>query len=211
MSITNYTELQTAVARWLKRDDLTAYIPDYIAFGENRLWNGDKGQFQTNPLRIREMQRSETGTIAAASIALGDATYPYLETQRLSVSNGGSTWALRYLPPHQFAEKEAATGDAQWYTIINGQIKTAPSSTLAYSHDFYYRPLSLSDTNTTSVVLTPYPELYLFAACLEGSLDIMSDAMSARFSSRLQAKLNALQSSQANSLAGGSLAVTIGR
>lgn len=211
MSITTYATLQTAVARWLKRDDLTAQIPDYIQLGENRLWYGDKGQFETKPLRLREMQAPATGTISSQTILTYSATFPYLETQRLSVTSGGDTWALRYLPPQQFAEYEAQTGDPQFYTLLNDSIKTAPSNSLAYSHDYYYRPLALSVTNTATSILVAYPELYLFAACIEGALDIMSDSMAARFQSRLQARINALQSSQANSVAGGSLAVTIGR
>jgi hypothetical protein len=218
VSITNYSELQTAVARWLKRDDLTALIPDYIQLGENRLWHGDEGQFKTKPLRIKLMQETETGTIASQVITYPFATngagtvyFTHLETQRLSVTSGGDTWALRYLPPQQFAEKEAATGDPQYYTFLNNQIKTAPSNALAYTHDYYRRFASLSVDDTGNVILTNYPELYLFAACIEGALDIMSDSMAARFASRLQARINALQSSQGNSMAGGSLAVTIGR
>jgi hypothetical protein len=34
VSISTYTELQTAVANWLARDDLTARIPEFIALAE---------------------------------------------------------------------------------------------------------------------------------------------------------------------------------
>ena len=34
MSITTYSELKTAVANWLNRDDLTSVIPDFIALTE---------------------------------------------------------------------------------------------------------------------------------------------------------------------------------
>ena len=40
MSITNYTELKTAVADWLNRDDLTdARITDFIQMAENRIFH----------------------------------------------------------------------------------------------------------------------------------------------------------------------------
>ena len=32
MAITTYTELQTSVANWLNRDDLTDKIPDFITY-----------------------------------------------------------------------------------------------------------------------------------------------------------------------------------
>jgi hypothetical protein len=41
MSITTYSELQTAVANWLKRSDLTATIPDFIRLAKcasSRCW-----------------------------------------------------------------------------------------------------------------------------------------------------------------------------
>lgn len=218
MSITNYATLQTAVARWLKRDDLTTYIPDYIQFGENRLWYGDKGQFPTSPLRLKIMQYTDTGTISNQRISLpaavngnGITTYSYLETQRLSVSSGGDTWALRYLPPHQYAEKEAGSGDPNFYTFRSGAIYTAQSNALSYTHDYYAKYGHLTDNLTTSAVLTAYPELYLFAACIEGALDIVSDSMAARFAARLQARIGAINSIETASFAGGSLAVTIGR
>lgn len=34
MAISNYTELQTAVANWLDRDDLSARIPEFIGLCE---------------------------------------------------------------------------------------------------------------------------------------------------------------------------------
>lgn len=217
MAITNYTTLQTAVARWLKRDDLTAYIPDYIAFGENRLWYGDKGQFQTLPLRLRIMQATDTGTIASQRIVLPSVTTSgvvvssYIETQRISVSNNGTTLPLRYLPPQQFAEQEAKTGGPSYYTFKNGAIYTAASDGSAYTHDYYGKKSPLTTTLTTNAILTAYPELYLWAACVEGALDIMSDSMAQRFAAKLQGRINALNGVDANSYAGGSLAVTVGR
>ena len=34
MAITNYTQLQSSIASWLLRDDLTAVIPDFITLAE---------------------------------------------------------------------------------------------------------------------------------------------------------------------------------
>ena len=34
MAITTYSELKTAVANWLNRDDLTSNIPEFIALAE---------------------------------------------------------------------------------------------------------------------------------------------------------------------------------
>lgn len=212
MSITTYDELKTAVARWLKRDDLTAYIPDYIALGEHRLWYGDKGQFPTKPLRLRVMVYPDTGTVSNQYVNVTkSAAYPYLETQRLSVSSGGKQWALRYLPLHQFAEYETLTGDPKYYTFVNNSIKTAPSGAASFQHDYYAKPLALSASNTTTTEFLAHPNLYLLAACVEGALDTQNDAQAARFAGRLQGSINALQDNDNNVAAGGSLAVTVAR
>ena len=54
MAISNYTELKTAVANWLDRDDLTDRIPEFIALAESRFnrllrSKGGGNQFYHNP------------------------------------------------------------------------------------------------------------------------------------------------------------------
>ena len=51
MAISNYSELQTAVANWLDRDDLTARIPEFIALAEARF---------NRVLRLRSMEAKYT-------------------------------------------------------------------------------------------------------------------------------------------------------
>jgi hypothetical protein len=48
MGITNYSELQTAVAKWLHRTDLTAQLPDFITIAENKLNNLSTNQTSGN-------------------------------------------------------------------------------------------------------------------------------------------------------------------
>jgi CBS-domain-containing membrane protein len=60
MSLTNYTDLQTTIASYLARSDLTAMIPDFIRLAETRL---------RRELRIRQMLKVVTTTAVA-----GDST-----------------------------------------------------------------------------------------------------------------------------------------
>ena len=46
MAITTYTNLKTTIASYLNREDLTAYLGDYITLAESRL---------NRELRVREM------------------------------------------------------------------------------------------------------------------------------------------------------------
>ena len=64
MAISNYTELQTAVANWLDRDDLTNRIPEFISLCEARF---------NRTLRLRAMETLDTSvsTVAGNSITIG--------------------------------------------------------------------------------------------------------------------------------------------
>jgi hypothetical protein len=54
MSISTYAELQTAVANFLARSDLTAQIPDFIALAEGRM---------SRELETRSQEKRATATL----------------------------------------------------------------------------------------------------------------------------------------------------
>ena len=58
MALTQYSELKTAVANWLKRDDLTARIPEFISMMEDRV---------NKKLRVRAMEASATIALMATT------------------------------------------------------------------------------------------------------------------------------------------------
>lgn len=209
-TITDYDTLKTAVARWLKRDNLDAFIPDYISFGENRLWYGDVGQFPTLPLRLKQMQATDdTNSIGT------DSTIPlqrgYIDTISLRVNAAGRFYPLRYLAPQQFSEYESENSDPNYYTFKDGSISVAPLAGGAYRHDYYAKEMALSAADNENDLLTNFPELYLWAACIEGCLDIQNHDLAAQFSLRLSGRLSAIQTSDFNTAAGGSLGIVVGR
>ena len=56
MSISTYTELQTAVANFLARTDLTSQIPDFIKLAEVRM---------SRELESRSQEKRATATLVA--------------------------------------------------------------------------------------------------------------------------------------------------
>lgn len=108
MALDSYANLQTSIANYLTRSDLTSYIPDFITLAEQRILYGGEGQFPSEPLRIRGMETpvtivlksivdggtvggtantiTLTPTMAASSYAVGD-TYSFTAT----ASNTGAT------------------------------------------------------------------------------------------------------------------------
>ena len=59
MAIGTYAELQTAVANWLDRDDLTARIPEFIALAEAKM---------NSNLRISLMENVSTALIMSGGV-----------------------------------------------------------------------------------------------------------------------------------------------
>lgn len=166
MAITNYGELKTAVASWLNRADLTAYIPDFIRLAEQRISYGSEDPWPTVPLRIPAMQTQETGSITNSSIAFPTR---FLEPIRLAASSGGFSWSLGYVSPERFSELESSASTPTKYTYLNNAIKTAGTGAASYTLDYYQAFASLSADLDTNWVLTNAPGIYLYAALIESA------------------------------------------
>jgi hypothetical protein len=95
MSLTNYTDLLSSVANWIKRPDLAANIPDFVALCEQRITYGasPESPFPSQPLRIRAMETDAAlvlGAVQAAATVTGtaNAIAVTLATTPSSYSNG---------------------------------------------------------------------------------------------------------------------------
>ena len=119
MAITTYTELETAVKNWLHRADLDSRIPEFIALAEARFYIG------SNPVRTISMQARAIGTTASGALPLPS---DYLETIRLVCTSSGKYNSLEYMTADLFSKYEDINGIPRWFTLLNGEIKTAPNS-----------------------------------------------------------------------------------
>lgn len=158
MSITNYTELQSAIAAWMVRSDLTSVIPDFITLFEaaaNR--------------RLRVRQQETAGTITMSS---GTGTVPtdYLAWRRLTWP-GSTAVELEYLNPSYLRAlyPTAPSGTPRHWTIEGSSILTRPYDTDDTSLNFLYyaKVPALSASATTNWLLTAHPDLYLFGSLVE--------------------------------------------
>jgi hypothetical protein len=116
MAITTYEQLKTAIADWLGRDDLTAFIPDYIT-----LFECDAAR------RLKVRPQATTTTLTPSS---GAATLPtdYLGYQRVTWT-GSPIHGLEYVAPTLYASYlESGTGTPLVFTIEGTSLKVAPSS-----------------------------------------------------------------------------------
>ena len=92
MALGTYSDLQTAIATWLNRTDLTAYIPDFIALAEERVYRN---------LRVKAMETALNDTIASGVIAVPS---DYIELKSAYI-DGSPAYALERLSVEEIYTK----------------------------------------------------------------------------------------------------------
>ena len=168
MAIGTYAELQTAVANWLDRDDLTDRIPEFIALAEARI---------NRVLRIRLMESKYTASTVAAQRNYALPT-GYIQMRNFQINTSPIT-PLQYVTPEIYDRLWGGStgGTPQFYTIVAGEVQLGPlpASVLTMEMLFYKKISALSVTNTTEAMLTDNPDIYLYGALLEAEPFIMND------------------------------------
>jgi len=168
MAISTYTELKTAVANWLDRDDLTDRIPEFIALAEARM---------NRVLRLRMMEAKYTASTVGAQRNYALPT-GYLQMRNFQLNTSPIT-TLSYVSPEIFDRLWGGStgGTPQFYTILANEIQLGPipASVQTMEMLFYKKITALSSTNLTEQMLTDNPDIYLYGALLEAEPFIMND------------------------------------
>lgn len=206
MAITTYSELQTAVANWLDRTDLTSRIPEFISLAELQL---------DRTLRARELISRATATLDEEYEALPNN---FAEMQRLYITNTSPKIELTGMAPTALVQRYPATdaGRPVAYAIVGTELQFAPKpdSTSTYTIELTYfskvSALALSDSNTTNVVLDQHPDVYLYAALLEGAKYLMDDRGIARWKPLRDEEILLANQAAQDALTGGSLVMRHG-
>lgn len=166
MSLATYSDLQDAVARWLRRSDLTAAIPDFITLAETRF---------NRELRLRSMETSQSGTLSTGTLAVPS---DLIKLQKLTVTVNGVDNDLTYMAPKNMTRYSGYTSIPRAFTTINQviQIAPVPDGSYPYVMNYVAKVPSLSNTNTTNLILTNAPDVYLYASLMEAAPYLKDDA-----------------------------------
>lgn len=161
MSIGTYAELQSAVASWLDRTDLTARIPDFIALAEADI----NAVFD---LRTIEQDATLTAVVGQRTIALPTG---YRDPLNLwPIGPVGRLDPLRFVLPELIETITINSVPRAWCIDGSNIAFNCPSDGTYTTYTLRYRGgLALSDSVTTNLVLTNYPNVYLFGAMKEAS------------------------------------------
>jgi hypothetical protein len=164
MAITNYTELQSALASWLDRSDLTSRIPEFIALAEDSL---------NKRLRIRAMENRATATVNEEYVALPTG---FLEMRNFQL-NTSPKQRLDFVTPENIDTfwTSSTTGLPKFYTFIGGEIQLAPAPASSYTAEMdYYKKWDIA-TDSTNWLLTNAPRVYLYGTLLQAEPFLKND------------------------------------
>ena len=196
MTISTYTELQTAVASWLHRTDMTTVIVDCIALAESKF---------NRRLRTKQQETALASTVINASyqVAIPTNTLAVRRIWRtgspvvpLDVNN------LDYVMPRQ-----TAAGLAYAYAWEGANWRFDGTGTVA---GVLYRNIPALSGTATNWLLTSYPDAYLYATLAECAVYTGDAESLATWEARAEQKLADINITEAKDSFTGALRVKAG-
>lgn len=198
MSISTYAELQTAVASWLKRTDLTDEIPDLITLGEKWIFRR---------ARTRDME-----TALSVSISSGVAAVPadYVEMKHAYIDGTPVCPVQRQSASQIYARYplRSADGKPQFFARDGSNFIFGPYPDSNYTlKGIYYKRLT-TIVSSANALFTANPDLYLFAALSEAEPFLKNDKrMPVWMAKRDQALADVNMEDQKETFSGGPLSM----
>lgn len=185
MSITTYAELQSSIADWLLRDDLTSVIPTFISLAEAKF---------NRRIRDYRMVKRATAEVDTAYFAIPS---DWQENIRFQLNTSPIT-TLEYVTPDRAAEEKRlynSSGRPAFFTMIGDefQIVPAPDSTYDAELTYYSKIPALSGSNTSNWLLEKAPDMYLYGALMEAAPYLDDDARIQVWGNLLEQSMNAIQ------------------
>jgi len=175
-----YTGLQTEVANYLHRTDLTAQIQMFITLAESYLFR---------ELHIKEMEISVAGTTTGGYITL---PADFGTVSRITVTYSGYEHNLDYKAQADYSTTVEVF--PQYFSLEKNKLRIwGAGDSQAYT--LYYVPdiPNLSASVATNWIMDNAFELYLYASCLEGAKYIRDDAQVASLSAQVATSIDSVK------------------
>ena len=192
--ITNYATLQSTIADYLNRADLTSQIQTFIQFAEADL---------NTRLRDRQMIVRAEATSDEEYVQLPS---DWLEALNLQLVGGMSPLRYITLDESDIVNSTRALTSPTFYSLMNGAIELVPPP----AHDvdiemvYYGKIPSLSDAAPSNWLLVKAPDVYLYGALTHAAPFLMDDARIQTFGQIYLARVQSLQDESQKSLHSGS-------
>jgi len=182
MTVTTYATLQSEIASWLNRDDLTSIIPTFIQFVESDV---------NSRLRHQKMVVRATATSDQEYVQL---PADWLEAINIHIVDGTQPLTYVTLNEADRINKQQIITSPIFYSIMDDalEIIPAPSSNIEIEMIYYGKIPALSVSNTTNWLLTKAPDLYLYGSLVHASPYILDDQRVGLFANMYNSRLDSL-------------------
>lgn len=182
MTVTTYATLQSEIASWLNRDDLTSIIPTFIQFVESDV---------NSRLRHQKMVVRATATSDQEYVQLPT---DWLEAINIHIVDGTQPLTYVTLNEADRINKQQIITSPTFYSIMDDalEIIPAPSSNIEIEMIYYGKIPALSVSNTTNWLLTKAPDLYLYGSLVHASPYILDDQRVGLFANMYNSRLDSL-------------------
>lgn len=159
MAISTYSELQSAIADFLNRDDLTSVIPTFIALAE--------AQMDRDIRHWRQEKRVE----ATLDERYENFPVDFLEIQELSLSDGTRLELISAAEMQDWREASNSSGKPRYFRVTADQFEFYPTPGGSYtmSMQYYARTPALSASATSNWILTYAPDAYLYGSLVHAA------------------------------------------
>jgi hypothetical protein len=187
MAITNYANLQTTIADFLNRDDLTSVIPTFIQLCEANI---------NRNVRHWKMETRTSGQQSAGDQYM-QIPADWIETIRFHVTGSGTSpldLISRAAMQDKRAGAEDTSGTPRYYTHADSQFELYPTPDADTDVELlYYAKVPDLATNSTNWLLEEAPDVYLYGSLLHSAPYLQEDsrmAVWAQMASASVARLN---------------------
>lgn len=160
MAITTYSELKTAIADFINRNDLTSVLDDFI----------DQCESEMQVLAAQEsLEFEERSTL---TVTAGVATLPTgFLSARSVIWNGDTPRPLTYLAPDRWEAYNASSPTfTNFYTVIGEEMRFADDGDGDAIVVFNSKLTPLDGSNTSNSVLDEFPSAYLYGSLVHAAV-----------------------------------------
>ena len=186
MAISTYSELKTAIANYLARDDLTSVIPDFIQMAEARM---------SRELETRSQEKRATATLTSGDEYIALPT-DLREVREVKLNTTPVT-VLTYYSPVALDQKFASGGTSKplGFSIVGDEMKLRPIPDTGYTAEIIYigTITALSDSNATNNILSRSPDAYLYGSLAEAYAYLLDEQRASQYLQRFNLALEEIK------------------
>lgn len=188
MSLTTYSEITTALEKWLNREgfsSLTDQISDLIAIGQRRIHRD---------CDLNAMEEVVSLTIDSQAV---DTPADFKRTKSITIQGDSHTSEVTGAS-HQAVMSYASNERPTKFSVIGSKFYFGPPPDQTYTAQLvYFKALPiLSDVNTTNWLSENEPEFLIYAAMVEACLFLKDDTRAQLWEARYNAIKDSIMKSE---------------